>query len=394
MNILFVVTSILFFLWVTRSILFWVRISQQNDYRIDRILVFIKQRRTKGFDLVLFLFKWLLFFGYVLIIFFDNFYFVFQILITLLYLLQTQILFKETFAVNFHKYKATVRSASIVVISFVFITAIYIFPLLDSFYWLLLLDILVPFIVLFLVFIFSFPMELYSDWRVEQAQKKIQNYPNLIVIAVSGSHGKTATKDYIAKILQKRFNVITKKGKVHNELDIANTIQFKLKYDTDILITELIAYNTHEITSSCKILHPLIGVITAIGEVDSYKAKNVKKIRSINFELVESLPKNGLCLFNGNSVDAYSLYKKTKMKKCLYLNSIAANITTSKNDIIVIKMSKKKMYTSFEAQVLNAIIHFRVSSQVNIDLILPGILIGKYLGMTKEELKKAVSELT
>src|SRR5260221_250047 len=89
----------------------------------------------------------------------------------------------------------------------------------DSFF-----NFLTPCLVAFFVFVFLFPTELFADWQVEKAARKIHEHKDLIVIAITGSIAKSSTKDAIAHILGKEFKVVKMEGSDTTIVQIARTI--------------------------------------------------------------------------------------------------------------------------------------------------------------------------
>lgn len=395
MNIFFFLVSILFFLWTIRNILFWVALWQLKEYRFDRVFVHLKE--TGQGRILLFsplpLLKWTVIFAYAVVVFNEALLFPYQVVVVIIFTFQAFLIFKEFFLHFLRKPVLTFKAIFIIFLTFFIIFLLFLFPLVEWLLWFLILDRFTPLLVAFFVFSLSFPTEIYRDLQIERAVKKIKNHKKLLVIAVTGSYGKSSTKDYIAQILGKRFRVLKTEGTNNTPIAIANTILLRLKKDTEIFIVEMGAYKRGEIAQMCQIVHPRIGVLTAVSHQHLSLFGNLENTFAAKYELIESLPKNGLALFNGNNKNLDRLYQKTKKKKALYQSKVSKG---NKTDIFAFNINVKKTSVSFDTLLKNKVFHLNAPliGKQNVENILPGIFIADYLGMTDKEIKKAVSSLS
>ncbi|MDO8658602.1 MAG: UDP-N-acetylmuramoyl-tripeptide--D-alanyl-D-alanine ligase [Candidatus Levybacteria bacterium] len=398
MNLFFLLASIIFFIWTIRNILFWVSLWQIKEYRLDRILAHLKEtgQGRKLFFSPLSLIKWIPFLLYIIVVFNNRLLLVSQLFITGIFIVQSFFVFKEVY---FRLYKRPVLTPKAIIVIFLTLSVVillYWVPLFEAFLWLVFLDRIVPFLAAFFVFVFYFPTKLYRDWEIEKAAKKMNLHKKMTVIGVTGSYGKSSTKEYISQILQRKFRVLKTKGTNNTPIGIANTILSGLKNHIEIFVVEMGAYKKGEIKEMCQMVNPKIGIITAVNEQHLSLFGNVQNTMKAKYELIESLPKTGLSLFNGNNENTVKLYEKTKNKKVLYecLDKIeekgndshifAYNIKTEKDSINFDVSFKDKMF-HMESPLIGA--H-------NIENILPGIYIADYLGMSLDEIKKSVASLT
>lgn len=403
MNIFFFITSIFFFSWIVRNILFWVALWQLKEYRFDRVSIHLRET-SQGRNLIfsyLSIIKWLTIFIYGFVIFNNTLTIPFQILVFLIYALQSYFVFKEISQSLTKTPVFTFKAILIILLTFLTLLLFYLFPLTDRFAWLLFLDKIATLIILIFVFLLSFLTEMYRDWRITKAIEKIRKHKNLLVIGITGSYGKSSTKDYIAQVLEKKFKVLKTKGTNNTPIGIANTIISGLNNDIEVFIVEMGAYKKGEITQMCQIVRPKIGILTAINHQHLPLFGSLEKTMEAKYELIESLPGNGLALFNGNNENAYMLFKKAKKRKILYSSSILSK-DTMKNDPILKESSiyaynivTKKTSVLFDVTLKNKSI--RLSAPLigkhNIEDILPAVYLANYLGMKDEEVKKAVNNL-
>ncbi|MDR2661266.1 MAG: UDP-N-acetylmuramoyl-tripeptide--D-alanyl-D-alanine ligase [Lactobacillaceae bacterium] len=118
-------------------------------------------------------------------------------------------------------------------------------------------------------------------------------------IAVTGSNGKTTTKDLISSILSVKYKVHHTIDSLNNELGVPKTI-LDMPEDTEMLVVEMGMDRPLQISALSKILEPEIAVITMIGEAHIEFFKTRDKIADAKFEIVDGLNHHGLLLYNGD----------------------------------------------------------------------------------------------
>ncbi|MBI2011579.1 UDP-N-acetylmuramoyl-tripeptide--D-alanyl-D-alanine ligase [Candidatus Daviesbacteria bacterium] len=163
------------------------------------------------------------------------------------------------------------------------------------------------------------PLEYYQkDKILNQTKLKLNNLSKLKIIAITGSFGKTSTKDILYTLLWKKFRVVKTPRSYNNPLSIASTIFELVKEDTQILIAEVGAYKKGEIKKIAKLIKPQVGIITAIAPQHLEKFGSIENIANSKFELIESLPSNGLAVLNGESEWLVNLSKNAPCKVIFY----------------------------------------------------------------------------
>lgn len=402
MNILYLLTSGFFAIWILRNTLFWVALWQTKEYRFDRMLVHLKetiQGKTLFFSILSFI-KWIALFSYGLVILDQNLILYYQIFIVLIFFSEGVLAIQEIFKKLLKRPTFTFKSSIIVILTILIISIFFLFPLVNNFFWLLLLDRFLPLIIIVFILLLSIPTELYQDVMIENAIFKIKKHNNLLVIGITGSYGKSSTKEYIAQILGTKFRVLKTQGTNNTPIGVAQTIVSGLKEGIEIFVVEMGAYRTGEIAELCQIVHPKIGVLTGVNDQHISLFGSMENTMSAKYELISSLPKNGLSLFNGNNTNARELYEKTnKAKKKIlyqYIQSYSEkDNNNSQGKIFAANLIVKKNLITFDVWLKNKKIQFKTSlvGGQNVENILPGIYIADYLGMTEQEIKKAVSLL-
>lgn len=395
MGLLFILTSSLFFLWVLRDILFWLWLWQHNDYRADRFFADIKKKKPRitGFSPLLIVLKVALLLSFVYVIFYDNLLPYYHFVVAGLYVFQAFFIGKEIYKNRLKKPRLNWRSVLIIFLTTAALIVFFVLQLMDPFFWLLLADLSIPILVALFVLILSFPTEVWGDWQTEQALQKLRKNPDILIIGVTGSYGKSLVKDMIAHVLSIKYKVIKTHGADNTLVGISSTILKHLESDTEVFVAEMSAYKRGEIAALCKYIRPKIGVLTGINNQYKTLFKTQESINKTNYELVESLPKKGFCIFNGNNKHTSDLYKKSKKQKIIYATELSKHFVPIP-DIKAFHITHKPKRVSFNVQFLDtSYMNLSIPSSISIEYVLPAIYIAYSLGMTEAEIKKAISQL-
>lgn len=220
-----------------------------------------------------------------------------------------------------------------------------------------------------------------------KASKKLKEIPDLKVIGITGSYGKTSTKYAINTILSQKFNTLMTPESYNTTMGVVRTINEKLTSTHQLFICEMGAKYVGDIKEICDIVNPKFGVVTAIGpqHLDTFKSlENVKKTK---LELVDSLPEDGLAFVNWEdenikkselpkNVVKFGLTKKADY----YAEKI--NITERGSEFDVVLPDKEKIH-----------IKTKLLGELNILNIVGAVAIADKLGMTAEEIKIGVKYL-
>ncbi len=398
MNTIYIFTSILFFIWVLRNIFFWVGLWQTKEYRLDRLFAHL-QETSQGKRLLfspLNIVKWIGILIYPYIVIYEVWLPLYAVVICGVYVYEF-ISFSHAFVTRQIKRPVfTGKALLLIVLTFSFITGLYSLGIIQQgFLWLLILDKATPVFIAFFVFFLSVPTMLFQDYKIDQAIKKLSRFPNIVVIGVTGSFGKSSTKEYTAHILSQKFSVVKTKGTNNTPIGLANTILSKISEKTEIFVAEMGAYKRGEIAQLCDIARPKIGILTAVGMQHLSLFGSPEKLAKTKYELIESLPQDGIGLFNASNEGAYSLYKKTKKKKIAY-GVHTDEKKTQKIDITAINVTTEKDGVSFSVRLHGKSIQCKTPllGEHTVENILPGIYLADNLGMTEQEIKEGVATLT
>lgn len=211
--------------------------------------------------------------------------------------------------------------------------SLYIYPALIVLYLIFFLLLIISPIFLIISQILISPLEYYQKQKIiTSAKEKLEKIPNLKVVAITGSFGKTSTKDILYTLLFKKYYVVKTPKSFNTPQGIAQTVLEMVKENSDIFICEMGAYKIGEIKNICDFIKPSIGIITAIASQHLEKFGSIDDIAKAKFELPQSLYKNGIAILNST----YEQIKKNATSlnaKVIFYNSksdpyYATNIET------------------------------------------------------------------
>lgn len=207
------------------------------------------------------------------------------------------------------------------------------------------------------------------------------------VIAVAGSNGKTSTKDFLAHVLSKKYNVLKTEGNLNNNIGVPLTI-FRLNEKHQFAVIEVGTNHHGEIETLCKIAAPQFGVITNIGKEHLEFLKDIKGVAKAEGELAEYLKQTyGTFFLNADDSYIQKMADKNRMNIFTYGTKGRAEVKGKVKKFsrfypeIEIKYNKKIINTK-----LNTIGYQSFSSA------LCAAAIGFYFEVPVQDIKKAVSE--
>jgi UDP-N-acetylmuramoyl-tripeptide--D-alanyl-D-alanine ligase len=133
------------------------------------------------------------------------------------------------------------------------------------------------------------------------------------VIGITGSNGKTSTKEMIAAILSRSFNVLKNEGSFNNDIGLPLTI-FTLEPEHQVLIQEIGMNHEGEIRRLVDICPPDIGVVTNVAEAHIEYFGSLDKIADAKFELLEKMDSINVVILNRDDPRVALMQTKTKAR--------------------------------------------------------------------------------
>ena len=157
------------------------------------------------------------------------------------------------------------------------------------------------------------PLELsINQYYTNDAKKMLRACPNLKIIGITGSYGKTSVKYYLTTLLRSKYNVLMTPESYNTPMGVVKTIRGSLKATDEIFVCEMGAKWVGDIKELCDIVHPHHGIITSIGPQHLESFKTLDAIKGTKFELADALPEGGMLFLNGDdeNIDSYKGNRK------------------------------------------------------------------------------------
>jgi UDP-N-acetylmuramoyl-tripeptide--D-alanyl-D-alanine ligase len=125
-------------------------------------------------------------------------------------------------------------------------------------------------------------------------------HPQLEVIGITGSIGKTTTKEVTASVLSSRRKVLRSEGNLNSEIGLPMTVLNGLEPEHEIAVLEMAMYQVGDIRLLARLARPRVGVVTAVLPVHLGRLGTIERIHQAKQELVEELPSNGVAVLNAD----------------------------------------------------------------------------------------------
>lgn len=202
---------------------------------------------------------------------------------------------------------------------------------------------------------------------------------NIPFIGITGTNGKTTTKEFINAILSKKYKTTFTQGNLNNHIGVPLTL-LSIRPDCEIAIIEMGANHIGEIEFLCNIAEPTYGIITNIGKAHIEGFGSLEGIKTAKNELYRFIKViNGKVFVNTN--DKMLMDLSINIEKSTYGNTNANCIGKLISSIPSVKLEWN-----------NETITSNLYGNYNFDNILAAICIGDYFGVSPREIKEAIEE--
>lgn len=254
---------------------------------------------------------------------------------------------------------------------------------------LLLLFILLPFLILLVNFI-NKPIESAVNRHfIKDAKRILEEMPDLKIIGITGSYGKTSVKYYLNTLLSSHYNVLPTPGNFNTTLGVVRTIREQLKPFHEIFLCEMGARDVGDIKEICELVHPDYGIITSIGPQHLQSFHTVDNIIKTKFELADAVKASGIIFLNYDN--EYIRNRQTHQKAVTYGTTkgnhpdyCAYDISVSREGSSFSMKDEKGEETRF---------HTRLVGNHNVQNIAGAIAVAHTLGIPMRELVYPVKQL-
>jgi len=206
------------------------------------------------------------------------------------------------------------------------------------------------------------------------------------VLAITGSNGKTTTKELIAQVLSSKFNILATEGNLNNHIGVPLTL-LRIRPDTEIAIIEMGANHQGEIAAYCELALPGYGLITNCGKAHLEGFGSLEGVRKAKGELYDFVRNSGGTIFRCSDLDYLDQMAKAIPQQITY-GSANAQITgraIHKDTFLSVAVLSAGMETEISTKLVG---------DYNLPNVLAAVAVGHHFGMTIDEIRKAIEAYT
>lgn len=210
---------------------------------------------------------------------------------------------------------------------------------------------------------------------LQQLANHHRNQVNIPIISLTGSNGKTTTKELINAVLSTKFNTIATKGNLNNHIGVSLTL-LSITKDTEIAIVEMGANHQKEIEFLCSIAEPNYGYITNFGKAHLEGFGGVDGVIKGKSELYDFLRNtNGLAFINFDD--------DIQLEKSLGIKTVSFDINSDFIELLEANPFVKIRFNDVEIQ-------SQLVGNYNVNNIAAAITIGLFFKVPEKDIKKAI----
>ncbi len=212
------------------------------------------------------------------------------------------------------------------------------------------------------------------------------------IIGITGSNGKTTTKELIASVLSQKFNILYTQGNLNNHIGVPLTL-LKLKPEHELAIIEMGANHPGEIKTLAEIACPNYGIITNVGKAHLEGFGSFEGVMRTKAELYDFIATNGEKIFiNASNPFLNEMAKKSGVgnsnKQIRYQSKVNESFGSQEYEITGNSPFLKMRCSNSEGIVFD--VDTNLTGTYNAENVMAAITIGSYFGLTPDEIKTGV----
>ncbi len=206
------------------------------------------------------------------------------------------------------------------------------------------------------------------------------------VIAITGSNGKTTTKDLTAAVLSGKWNVLKTQANFNNEIGLPMTL-LQLNKSHQAAVVEIGMRGLGQITAMAKVAKPTIGVITNVGETHMELLGSMENIAKAKSEMARAIPISGKVVLNADDPYVSKMNEVTKARVIYFSIDHAGDIKAFDIE------TKNSGITEFDAIIGGQTAHFTLNmlGRHNVYNCLAALAVGYACGLTVEEMQRGLA---
>lgn len=225
---------------------------------------------------------------------------------------------------------------------------------------------------------------------VDDAARILASMPDLKVVGITGSYGKTSTKHYLQRILAEKFSVCMTPGSFNTTMGVVRTIREYLKPYDQVFICEMGAKQPGDIKEICDLVHPVCGIVTAVGPQHLESFKTIENVQRTKFELIDSLPADGLAIVN-DDFEFVANRPVANVEAIRYGVKGRPEIQYWVDDITYSASGTDFTIWSHDDEPLK--LHTQLVGECNVSNLIAAVIVGLRLGVSRSQITYAVEKI-
>ena len=227
-----------------------------------------------------------------------------------------------------------------------------------------------------------------AELALQQMARAYRNQHRGKFIGVTGSNGKTSSKDILASMLTPFYKVQKTIGNFNNQLGLPITL-LNLDEDTEIAVLEMGMSGFGEIEFLTKMAKPHFAIITNIGEAHMQDLGSREGIAQAKFEIIQGLDREGVLFYDGDEPLLQNLVNKET-----HLQSKSFGFQSS-NDLVATSIETTEKGSRFTVRgELNGEFFIPVLGKHQVKNTLNAMLVGKAIGLHEEQIRQGLAQVT
>lgn len=223
------------------------------------------------------------------------------------------------------------------------------------------------------------------------AHEKVRSFKDLKVIGITGSFGKTSTKFITGAIVSSKYNTLITPSSYNTPMGLSKVINNDLNEKHEVFVAEMGARNVGDIAEVANLCNPQIGILTSIGPAHLETFGSLENIAKTKYELIESLPPEGIAIFNNDNEYIRKLADRTFKDKIIYGIDNIENADLFAEEIKVTENGSTFILADRFGNKVNCTT--RLLGKHNILNLLAGAAAGRALGMSLIEIVQGIEKV-
>ncbi len=254
-------------------------------------------------------------------------------------------------------------------------------------------------LVLMLANVVMYPVEArVRQYYLRQAKAKLARiHPK--VIGITGSYGKTSTKQILRTILAARYKTLATPGSFNTPMGVCRVVNNDLLPEHEIFIVEMGAYRRGEIAELCRLARPELSILTAVGPQHLERFGSIENVMRGKNEIMEALPDGAPAIYNGDNSYCQRLMQEMRGEGRVKVFSYSLEETNADAQVVASDMRITRQGLTFAVTHRGAqgeeraTMRSKLLGKHNVSNILAAVTAALLCGMTLEEIARAVEQV-